>query len=120
MGEEKEQIRDRLIENCFGNVAGRNHCCVLVEDVCLYQDKCPFYKTRAQYEADKKKAESRASVSCALSERKSGKKIRHIETGRIYYSIRQAADEFGVHESGIRRVLSGSRPHCGGNRFEYV
>ena len=114
-----EKIRDKLISDCFGNVAGRVHCQVLNEDVCLYREKCPFYKTREQFEADRKKSGIR-SMSAASTRHNSGRKIRHVETGRIYYSIRQAADEFGVHESGIRRVLSGERPHCGGNRFEYV
>lgn len=116
---EQEKIRDKLIPDCFGNVAGRVHCQVLNEDVCLYREKCPFYKTREQFEADRRKSSIR-SMSAALTGRKSGRKIRCIETGRIYYSIRQAADEFRVCESAIRQVLSGSRPHCGGKRFEYV
>lgn len=116
---DKEKIRDALVEGCFGNVPGHVHCCVLVEDVCLY-GACPFYKTRAQFEADRKKSENRMSVLSALPERKSGRMIRCIETGRVYYSIRQAADSFKVAESAIRQVLSGRRPHCCGNRFEYV
>ena len=63
MEDKKGQIRDKLIPDCFGNVAGKKHCCVLSEDVCLYRLSCPFYKTREQFEADKKKYESRASVS---------------------------------------------------------
>ena len=42
--------RDKLISDCFGNVAGHKHCTVLLEDICLSR-KCPFYKTRKEYEA---------------------------------------------------------------------
>lgn len=115
-----EKVRDKLIPDCFGNVAGRVHCQVLTEDVCLYREKCPFYKTREQFEADRRKGDIRMSMSTVLPERKSGRKIRCVDTGRIYYSIRQAADEFRVSESAIRQMLSGRRPHCCGKVFEYV
>lgn len=54
MSRDNEKVRDTLIEDCFGNVKGKKNCQVLVENVCLY-GKCSFYKTKKQFEADRKK-----------------------------------------------------------------
>lgn len=111
----EEKIREALIEDCFGNVAGRKHCHVLTEDVCLY-GKCPFYKTRAQFEADRKKCDGGSSVRGQGMSRS----VRCVETGRIYPSIRAAAREIGISEYGISLVLRGKQKTTYGMRFEYV
>ena len=116
----EERIRDTLMPDCFGNVAGKKNCCVLVEDVCLYQEKCPFYKTRKQFEADKKKYEERATSLSSLSGRKSGKMIRCVDTGRLSCSVQQASVGLGITESAIRQVLNGKRELACGFRFEYI
>lgn len=124
VGEEKKKVRDSLIYDCFGNVAGLKHCCVLVEDVCLYGE-CPFYKTRAQFEKDRKKYEgSRKAVRVPVTGKTRGRgtcrSVRCPESGRVYPSIRAAAMELGISESIISMVLRGKQKATRGMRFEYV
>ena len=54
MSNSKKKVRDTLIADCFGNAKGKKRCQILTEDVCLYGD-CPFYKTKKQFNADRKK-----------------------------------------------------------------
>ena len=115
MDEKREKIRDKLIEDCFGNVAGRLHCHVLTEDMCLYGE-CPFYKTRAQFEAGRKAHDSSSSAR-GLGNRRS---IRCVENGRIYPSIRAAARELEISEYVISLVLRGKQRTTHGMRFEYL
>ncbi len=115
MDEKKEKVRDRLIEDCFGNVAGRMHCHILTEDVCLY-GKCSFYKTRAQYESDRKKYENASNISCVHN----GRQVRCVERGKVYPSVRAASRELGISESAISMVLRGKQKTTYGMRFQYV
>lgn len=115
MDEKNEKVRDKLIEDCFGNVAGRKHCHVLIEDVCLY-GKCPFYKTRAQFEKDRNVHNSSKTARGQGTSRS----VRCLETGRIYPSIRSAARELGISEYGISLVLRGKKKTTHGMRFEYI
>lgn len=124
MDEKKAKVRDSLIEDCFGNVAGRKHCHVLIEDVCLY-GACPFYKTRAQFEEDRKMHDGSNKVirvPAAGITRGQGtcRSVRCLETGRIYPSIRAAARELGISEYVISLVLRGKQKTTHGMRFEYV
>lgn len=54
MSRDKEKVRVELAHDCFGNVKGKKDCQILTENVCLY-GKCSFYKTKEQFEADRKK-----------------------------------------------------------------
>lgn len=50
-----------------------------------------------------------------------GKKIKCIETGKIYYSIGQARKEMGLKSrSGISACCSGKQKTAGGYHWEYV
>lgn len=48
------------------------------------------------------------------------KAVRHLESGKIYPSAREAGEAFGVSAESIRAVIYGTRPHTQGQRFEYV
>lgn len=54
MSRDNEKVRVELAHDCFANVKGKKRCQILTEDMCLY-GKCPFYKTKEQFEADRKK-----------------------------------------------------------------
>lgn len=47
-------------------------------------------------------------------------KIRCITTGKIYNSVKEAADEFGLAHSNIVACCNGRRSKCGGLEWEYV
>lgn len=113
-----EKIRDKLVPDCFGNVAGRVRCQVLNEDVCLYRDKCPFYKTREQFEADRKKYEN-VPVSNGPG---TGyvRPVRCIELRKVYPSVRAASMDIGISPCSITAVLNGTQDSTRGMRFEYV
>ena len=42
-----------------------------------------------------------------------GKQVRNINTGKIFLSIRQAAEWAGIDKEGIRRALNGTRKSAG-------
>ena len=48
--------------NCFGWDKDRGECFVLTKTECLYSSACPFFKTKAQHERDRKKAEFRLKM----------------------------------------------------------
>lgn len=117
VAEKKEKVRDSLIEDCFGVVAGKKHCHILTEDVCIYGD-CPFYKTREQFDADRKKYDRVCSSRCVRES--ISRKIRCIDTGKIYVSISAAARELGISEGALSLTLKGKQKSTYGMRFEYV
>lgn len=47
-------------------------------------------------------------------------KVRHLETGKIYPSIRQAGQHLGISSGGICQVLSGLKRSIKGQHFERV
>ena len=47
-------------------------------------------------------------------------KIRCVTTGKIYNSIKDAADELHLHHSNIVACCNGRRTTCGGLEWEYV
>lgn len=116
MDEQKIKVRDRLIPDCFGNTPSGKHCCILVEDVCLYGD-CTFYKTREQFEADRIKYSKGSGVSPRVF---SGKKIMCVETKKVYLSIRSAAEDLGVSGNSVSLVLRGKQKNVCGLTFKYV
>lgn len=115
--EKKEKVRDKLIEDCFGNVAGRLHCHILTEDMCLY-GKCPFYKTRAQFDADRVKYGGSAGVGAGKHYLR--RRVRCVDTGKIYPSVTAAIADTGISESAIYNVLNGKQKATHGMRFEYL
>ena len=46
-------------------------------------------------------------------------KIRCVDTGTIYESVKSAAEAFGLHHSNIVACCNGRRHTCGGMRWEY-
>ena len=48
------------------------------------------------------------------------RKIRCVETGEIFDSIKAAAEHYGLNLPNISAVLSGKKKTCGGYRWEYV
>lgn len=47
-------------------------------------------------------------------------KVRCITTGKVYDSIKEAADSLGLYHSNIVACCNGRRPTCGGMKWEYV
>ena len=114
----EERIRDHLIPDCFGNVAGKENCQVLTEDVCLFR-KCPFYKSKEQFKRDK---ERYGSVGLASSEGigRRSKPVELLNTKKVYPSAESAADLLGVSLSSVRLVCNGVRSDVCGLKFRYV
>lgn len=48
------------------------------------------------------------------------KAVRHIETGKVYPSLRAAEAETGIWASGICRVAQGKAPSASGTHWEYA
>ena len=48
------------------------------------------------------------------------RKVRNVETGEIFDSIREAADKYNVLPTHITRVCRGRRNKTGGYHWEYV
>jgi len=48
------------------------------------------------------------------------RKVKCIDTGKIYSSIRLAAKELNIHSQHISKVCSGKLKTTGGYRFEYI
>ena len=49
-----------------------------------------------------------------------GKKVRCVETGNIYNSIREAGEEIGIHYTGIKDTINGRQKTAGGYHWEVV
>lgn len=47
-------------------------------------------------------------------------RIRCMDTGEIYNSVKEAADSLGLHHSNIVACCNGRRHTCGGVRWKYV
>lgn len=116
MEDKKEKARDKLIADCFGNVAGGKHCHILTEDMCLY-GKCPFYKTRAQFDADR---ERYSKMSSANMRAVFGKKVMCVENKKVYLTIRSAAEDLGISASAVSMVLRGKQKSTHGLTFRYL
>lgn len=78
----EERIRDYLIPDCFGNVAGKKECQVLTEDVCLFK-KCPFYKSKEQFKRDKERYGNAGTVVAKSIGRKQ-KAVVLLNTKKIF------------------------------------
>ena len=48
------------------------------------------------------------------------RKVKCITTGKIYNSIKEAADELGLYHSNIVACCNGRRATCGGLEWEYL
>ena len=48
------------------------------------------------------------------------RKVKCVTTGKIYNSIKEAADELGLYHSNIVACCNGRRATCGGLEWEYV
>lgn len=116
MADKKEKVRDKLIADCFGNVAGGKHCHILTEDMCLY-GKCPFYKTREQFEEDRRKYSGRSGMSARAV---FGKKVMCVENKKVYLTIRSAAEDLGISASAVSMVLRGKQKSTHGLTFRYL
>lgn len=119
MSENKEKVRDKLIGDCFGNVSGRLHCHILTEDVCLF-GKCPFYKTREQFEFERRKYSGSSGCVERVLTHGHCKRVRCITSGKIYMSVSEASWDTGVPIHTVSRVLNGKQKTASGFRFEYV
>jgi hypothetical protein len=51
---------------------------------------------------------------------KKKKKVIHIETGRCYQSVTEAANDLGHNIGAISACCKGTRPSVGGNHFKYM
>lgn len=86
----------------------------------------PFYGNHHTEEARKKmrKAwteERRKKLSEESKNRKhSTKKVKNIDTGEIFDSIKAASEKYNVKATHITRVCKGKRKKTGGYRWEYV
>ena len=48
------------------------------------------------------------------------RKVKCVTTGKIYNSIKEAADELGLYHSNIVACCNGRRATCGGLEWEYL
>ena len=48
------------------------------------------------------------------------RKVRCVETGEIFSSIKEAAEHYGLKRPNISAILSGKKKTCGGYHWEYV
>ncbi len=114
----EERIRDCLIPDCFGNVAGKKECQVLTEDVCLFK-KCPFYKSKEQFRRDKERyGNTGASVAKSIGRKQ--KAVVLLNTKKIFPSAESAAETLGVSLSSVRNVCNGLYDDVCGLKFRYV
>ena len=87
----------------------------------------PFYgKTHAE-ESKKKMSEARKGMNHlteeqvrALRESHHTVKVRNIETGEVFDSIKEASEKYGLLPTHITRVCKGKRKSTGGYHWEYV
>ncbi len=114
----EKYIREDLIPDCFGNVAGKENCQVLTDDVCLFK-KCPFYKSKEQFRRDKERYGSVGLTSAESIGRRS-KPVMLINTKKIYPSAEVVVEMLGVSLSSIRLVCNGVRSDVCGLKFCYV
>ena len=78
-------------------------------------------KTERQLEASRRAVTSQRCQERAMeSHLNRHPPIRVIETGKIYRSQRELAEELGIGESAVCACLHGRRKHAGGYHFEYV
>ena len=47
---------------CFGWDSEKKACGILLENVCMHRENCPFFKTKSQHERDRKEAELRLKM----------------------------------------------------------
>lgn len=47
-------------------------------------------------------------------------KVRNIDTGEVFNSIKEAADKYNINRTHITRVCRGRRKRTGGYRWEYL
>lgn len=47
-------------------------------------------------------------------------KVRNVDTGEVFSSIKEAAEKYSIKETHITRVCKGRRNRTGGFRWEYV
>lgn len=47
-------------------------------------------------------------------------KIRCVDTGVVYDSIKEVENKFGLHHSNLVACCNGKRKRCGGKRWEYA
>lgn len=109
-------VRDNLIADCFGAIPGRKDCCVLVENVCMNQKVCPFYKTKEQYKADRERCDGISSSPRPVT----GKRVKCKETGKVYVSAAQVAREYGVSLATIYKAVQRGAKTAGGLTFYYI
>lgn len=48
------------------------------------------------------------------------RKVKCVTTGKVYKSLKEAADEFGLHHSNLVACCNGRRKTCGGMIWKYV
>ena len=113
----KKLDKNKIKKDCFGCGPGGKSCKILTEMLCE-KGKCPFYKTKAQYDSDKKRyapleTEDVRSV-------RNARRVRCVETGVVYPTIVAAAEDLFLTPAAVSFALSKQRRKAGGLSFEYV
>lgn len=87
----------------------------------------PFFGKVHSSESKKKMSEKRVGMAHLtrgqvkkLRESHFNRKVRNIDTGEIFDSIKKASEKYGINETHITRVCKGRRKKTGGFRWEYV
>lgn len=87
----------------------------------------PFFGKVHSSESKKKMSEKRLGMSHLTKEqvkklRESHfiRKVKNIDTGEVFNSIKEASKTYGLKETHITRVCKGRRKRTGGFRWEYV
>lgn len=87
----------------------------------------PFYGKKHSSESKKKMSEKRKGLAHLTQEqidtlRASHRtvKVRNIDTGEVFDSVKAAAERYGLKDTHITRVCKGKRKRTGGYRWEYA
>lgn len=73
-----------------------------------------------QFYSNPENAKRIAERQFEVNRRTHGRKVRCIETGKIYEVINDAAKEYGIDRRGISAVCRQKRKQAGGHTWEYV
>ena len=107
--------------DCFAYMGSRRRegCGVMKELICSKRS-CSFYKTREQYEKDREKYGGVPSGSGVPPEPKAkcmGRRVRCIDTGEVFPTVRSAAQAKGMHPNSVSRAIK-LKCRAGGLRWE--
>ena len=103
-------------KDCFGYIAGKKDCQVLTENICATR-KCPFFKTREDYQRGLKGLPPKKEV---VHSGRRGKAVKCVETGEVFVSASAAAEAFSVPKNTVSSICRGETQYQCAFSFVYV